>query len=62
MTRCEEVCRALPGCEPCASEHQAAPDGSRVIGAMDGWTITVPALDAELARIDRTLRRQHAED
>lgn len=57
MTRCEEVCCAFPGCEPCRRET-----GERVIGAMDGWTTTVPALDAELARIDRTQRQQRAED
>ncbi|CAO3358617.1 hypothetical protein [Azospirillum palustre] len=57
MTRCEEVCRAAPACEPCKREA-----GERVIGAMDGWTITVPALDAELARVDRTQRRETAED
>lgn len=36
--------------------------GERVIGVMDGWTITVPSLDAELARVDRTQRRETAED
>lgn len=36
----------------------AAPEGCRVVGAMDGWTAVVPALDAELARVDRTQRRR----
>ncbi|QCG94984.1 hypothetical protein E6C67_14220 [Azospirillum sp. TSA2s] len=38
------------------------PDGCLLVGAMDGWTTTVPALDAELARVDRTQRREPAED
>ena len=57
MTRCEEICKAAPECTPCRCEV-----GERVIGAMDGWTITVPALDAELERVDRTQRREPAED
>lgn len=37
------------------------PDGSILVGAMDGWTTVVPALDAELARVDRTQRRETVE-